>query len=233
MSSEGLLISFDGLDASGKETQSRLFAERLVKGGFVVHQLQTPDYTTPSGEELKLRLQGKIGNWEQTPWEEKVMYFARNRAENKDKVEEALSRGEIVIYDRYIPSSLTFMTVEAGVGEREDAPTREDVYAKVLKIEHEENKMPLQHLSVFCDVPARITTSLLNKRKSELRDQDEYTDLLHVQERLYAEYKRLFATDPKQYVMIECMDGEMLLPIEDIHARVWEGVTGVFPQLKQ
>lgn len=232
MNNPGILISFDGLDASGKETQARLFVERLEKDGFTIHRFQTPDYTTPSGKELKLRLQGKLGDWENTPWEEKITYFAQNRAENKEKVLHALEQGDIVIYDRYIPSSLTFMAVEAGVEEVEGAPTREEVYARVMAVEHEQNGMPREDLSVFCDVPPTITTALLDKRKVDEQDQDEYTDRLHVQERLYDEYKLLIASDSKRYLAIECMDGEALLPIKEIQERVWERVSSVFPQLR-
>ncbi|MEX0650350.1 MAG: hypothetical protein WD200_05085 [Candidatus Andersenbacteria bacterium] len=225
---KGFLISFDGLDSSGKETQARLFIERLERAGKTVRQFQTPDYETESGKELKLRLQGRLGNWEETSWEEKLMYFARNRAEHRQEVIEALKRGEVVVYDRYVPSSLAFIAVEA----MHDASSvsREEVHQAVRNVEYEKNGMPREDISIFLDVPPSITTALLEKRKEKLRDDDEYTDHIHVQERLYAEYQYLAQSNP-QYVSIPCTQGENLLPIEEIHQLIWGRITQTLPRI--
>lgn len=221
---EGLLISFDGLDSSGKETQTRLLKQHLEQSGHAVKQFQTPDYSTPSGKELKQRLQGVLGDWEATPWQEKMGYFAANRAEHKQEVLDALASGSIVIYDRYIPSSLAFITIEAL--SREDTPQRrQEIYQAVEELEYTQNGMPREDLSLFLDIPPRIADTLLLNRKKKGTQADEYTDHLDVQERLYEEYEYMSDNDPKRFGRIRCMDDSGLRSIESISAEVLEYVT--------
>lgn len=228
----GLLISFDGLDCSGKATQTRILSDRLRHVGWTVHKLQTPDYETESGKELKLRLQNKIGNWQETPWEEKLGYFAKNRAENREEVVEALKRGEIVVYDRYVPSSLTFMVVEA-LEPHEVALRREEVYQAVRKAEYEDNGMPKEDVSIFLDVPPQVSLNLLEDRKARRSDEDEYTDHLFVQERLYNEYDWLTKQDPTHYIRTKCvMDGQMVA-IEEVSELVWAALLQRFPHIEK
>lgn len=225
----GLLISFDGTDSSGKETQAHLLAERLQSHGHRVHQFSTPDYQTKSGQKLKKRLQNKIGNWSKTPWQEKLKYFSTNRAEHKEEVIEALGKGDIVIYDRYVPSSLAFIAVEA----LSEDPTlrRELIYDSVKEAEYKENGMPPEDISIFLDLPPSITTTLLEKRKEKLSDEDEYTDHIQVQKKLYNQYDLLCQDAPKHYLRIKCVTVSKLLDINGIAELIWVGLLEKFPHL--
>lgn len=228
----GLLISFDGLDCSGKATQTRILTDRLRHLGWTVHKFQSPDYETESGKELKLRLQNKLGNWEETPWQEKLGYFAKNRAEHREEVMAALDRGEIVIYDRYVPSSLTFMAVEALMPQEADL-RREEIYQAVRDEEYMKNGMPSEDVSVFLDVPPAVACNLLVDRKAKRSDEDEYTDKLHVQERLYNEYDVLTTQDPVHYIRTKCvLDGQMV-GIEEVAELVWAALISRFPHLER
>ena len=228
----GLLISFDGVDSSGKETQAKALVDRLRYQGYTVRQFVTPDYSTPSGRDLKLRLQGKKGDWASTSWEEKMRYFANNRAEHKEEVLDALDTGEMVVYDRYVPSSLAFVAIEALLAQ-EVSIWREDVYNAVRDYEYGQHKMPREDVSIFLDVPPKVSAELLEKRKEKLQDEDEYTDHLHVQERLYNEYLELLKAMPERFLRIPCLDGNELLPITATQELVWEGLTARFPELAQ
>jgi len=227
----GILISFDGLDSSGKQTQAKQLKERLEKLGHTVHVFQTPDYDTPSGQDLKARLQGKKGNWEETTWQEKLGYFANNRTEHLDEVNEALSKGEIVIYDRYIPSSLAFMAVEARL--EDESSLREAVHQHVKKVEYDTNHMPKEDVSFFMDMTPQVADRLLNERKQNHHEEDEYTDKMEVQQGLYDEYDNLCNTDPGKYVRVPCQDGDQLRSIEDISSDVWRELINRQPQLQE
>lgn len=192
----GLIISFDGIDSSGKETQTRLLVERLRYQRKVVRKLSTPDYETPSGQEIKLRLQNKIGNWSDLSWEEKMKLFATNRTEHKQEVIDAVQRGEIVIYDRYVPSSLAFIAVEALAPQNIES-RREEIHRAVARQEYEINEMPFEDVSIFLDVPPAVSALLLHGRKSKRGEDDEYTDHAEVQQRLYNEYDWLCTNNPK------------------------------------
>ncbi|MDP3997578.1 MAG: hypothetical protein U1C56_02015 [Candidatus Curtissbacteria bacterium] len=227
----GLLISFDGIDSSGKETQAKKLTERLRFTGHIVHRFETPDYSLPSGQELKRKLQNLDGPWPDIPWEEKMRLFARNRAEHRDEVIKALREGAIVIYDRYIPSSLAFMTIEA-LKPQEANLYRNKIHEAVTQEEYIKNKMPHEDLSIILDVPPTVSSSLLEKRKEKLHDNDEYTDHIGVQQRLYNEYDLLCEQEPRHFLRVKCVIDNELLSIDDTSELVWEGITQRFPQLK-
>lgn len=229
---KGLLISFDGLDSTGKATQTKKFLERLRAQGTKVLELSTPDYTTPLGQELKLRLQGKLGNWKNTPWQEKLRYFAHNRAEHKEEVIAALERGDIVVYDRYVPSSLAFITVEALPPQEADL-FRKEIHQAIEREEYEIHKMPKEDVSVFLDVPPDIANKLLDYRKKHNQDEDEYTDHLHIQERLYNEYDVMCDEQPNRFCRIHCRDDGHILGIDEISELVWQSLIRRFPGLEK
>lgn len=228
---KGLLIAFDGTDSSGKETQASLLTRRLRSHGHQVHQFATPDYQTKSGQELKVRLQNKLGDWHKTPWMDKLNLFSNNRAEHQAEVTSALARGDMVIYDRYVPSSLAFITIEALA----EDPTlqRPSIHSTVRQTEYKDNNMPLEDVSIFLDMPPRISTTLLEKRKEKLKDADEYTDHTHVQQRLYNEYDLLCQDNPEHYLRIKCLADSKLLGINDIAELVWTGLLEKFPHLAE
>jgi dTMP kinase len=228
----GLLLAFDGVDSSGKETQAGLLSERLRYQGFTVRYFETPDYSTASGQELKERLQNKRGNWHETPWEEKMRLFSRNRLEHKAEVEQALKQGEIVVYDRYVASSLTFITIEALGAEKVDL-FRDEIQEVVAKHEYQENGMPREHAAIFLDVPPLVSAALLEHRKRRQQDEAEYTDHIAVQQRLYNEYDVLWEKERARYIRIKCVVGEELLSVQDISELVWEALRIKFPFLEK
>ena len=226
----GLLIAFDGIDSSGKETQSRLLVERLRFRGFRVKKFSTPDYSTPTGQEIKARLQNKLGDWNSTPWQQKMELFARNRAEHREEVLAALALGEMVIYDRYIPSSLAFFTIDASSIPKAHVQ-REQIQRLIIQREYDQNQMPREDVSIFLDLPPHDADQLLKARKVKSGDADEVTDSLAVQERLYNEYDILCKEDPSRFLRVRCLFGNQVLGIDDVSELVWEGLITRFPQL--
>ena len=55
----GLLIAFEGLDQSGKQTQAELLRDRLKQDGRKARLVSFPDYGTSIGEEIARALQGE------------------------------------------------------------------------------------------------------------------------------------------------------------------------------
>lgn len=211
--SSGLLISFDGLDSSGKATQSKALTTHLAAQSVVVQCFSSPDYSTVSGKELKLRLQNKLGNWQQTSWQEKMKYFADNRAEHRDEVVDILQQGGIVIYDRYVPSSVAFITQEAEQGGEHN---RTNIQKIVATLEYETNNMPHEDVSLFFDIPPQVAMNLLEGRKHNTGDEAEYTDYIQVQEALHVEYLRMVAENPFHMLHVQCMDKDRLRTIGEV-----------------
>jgi dTMP kinase len=99
-----MLIAFEGLDQSGKETQARTLRARLEQEGFRVRAASFPDYGTPIGAEIQRALAGER---EFTPEVMQLLYIA-NRFEYKPRLELWLAAGDVVVCDRYRASSVAY-----------------------------------------------------------------------------------------------------------------------------
>jgi dTMP kinase len=99
-----MLIAFEGLDQSGKETQARQLRERLEQDGYRVHSLSFPDYSTPIGQEIQKALAGER---EFGPDVMQLLYVA-NRGEFRPNLDVWLASGDIVMCDRYRASSIAY-----------------------------------------------------------------------------------------------------------------------------
>ena len=59
---QGKLIVIEGLDSSGKETQSRLLLEVLRKKGYKTERFEFPNYESNSSALVKMYLSGEFGS---------------------------------------------------------------------------------------------------------------------------------------------------------------------------
>lgn len=102
---KGKLIVIEGLDKSGKTTQSNMlfsFYDRIYPGK--VSLLNFPDYSTRIGREIKLFLEGRV----KYDNEVKHMLLSANRWEKKSEIERLREKGNIVIINRYYQSNLAY-----------------------------------------------------------------------------------------------------------------------------
>jgi dTMP kinase len=110
-----MFVTFEGLDGSGKSTQADLLAVWLRGQGRTVLTTREPG-GTPVGEAVRdLVLHGD----ELSPWTEAAL-FAAARAEHVElAIRPALERGDDVVCDRYLDSSVAYQGIARGLGEAE------------------------------------------------------------------------------------------------------------------
>ena len=99
-----MLIAIEGLDQSGKATQSQLLRDQLRQGGTRARLVSFPDYGTSIGEEIARALQGER---DYGPDVMQLLYIA-NRHERKADLERWLNGGLVVVCDRYVASSVAY-----------------------------------------------------------------------------------------------------------------------------
>jgi dTMP kinase len=99
-----MLIAIEGLDQSGKETQSRQLRARLEQDGRKVRPVSFPDYETPIGRELRSALAGERSFAADVM---QLLYVA-NRFEYKPRLDAWLGAGDVVVCDRYRASSVAY-----------------------------------------------------------------------------------------------------------------------------
>jgi dTMP kinase len=186
-----MFVTFEGLDGSGKTTQTKLLADALEGDGREVVLTREPG-GTPLGEQIReLLLEGG----EISPWAEAAL-FAAARAELVERViAPAIERGADVICDRYLDSSLAYQGIARGLG-----------VDRVLE---------LNLAAIRGQLPDRTFLLLIDAKESQKRVGDE-TDRIEGEDGAFREkvdeaYRLLAEMFPQR---IEPVDGT--LPPEDI-----------------
>jgi dTMP kinase len=100
----GCLIVFEGIDASGKNTQSKMLFDFLKSKANEVEYMSFPDYSTAIGKEIK----NFLSHRSDYGLEARHLLYAANRYEHKEKIEQWLRLGKIVIVNRYSESNLAY-----------------------------------------------------------------------------------------------------------------------------
>ncbi len=103
-SNRGFLIGIEGIDAAGKRTQTSLLDEWLRSNGIPTRVLSFPDYTTNLGTEIRRFLTGGKNYSAQV----RHLLFAANRWERRSDLVNWLSKGEILVINRYTESNLAY-----------------------------------------------------------------------------------------------------------------------------
>ena len=199
----GLFITLEGGDGSGKSTQSRLLEQWLTDAALTVVQTREPG-GTDLGNELRdiiLHRRGYIA-----PRAEALLYAADRAHHIATKVRPAIERGEIVIQDRYLDSSVAYQ----GAGRVLDATE-----VRNLSLWAAEGLLP--DLTVLLDLSAEDGRVRMGERTQYDRLEAE-KDEFH--ERVRAAYLELAASEPHRFLVIDAT-----LPVETIAATIRDRVS--------
>ncbi len=100
----GLIIVIEGIDQSGKQTQSRILFEQLEKRSIPAAYISFPDYTTLIGKEIKAFLAGQRAY----NLHARHLLLSLNRWERKEDLEKWLNEGKVVVINRYSGSNYAY-----------------------------------------------------------------------------------------------------------------------------
>ena len=100
----GLLVAFEGLDQSGKQTQAEGLRDDFRSRGRDCSLLSFPDYSTAIGTEISRALHGERDYAADTL---QLLYIA-NRYEHRGAIEAAIAGGRVIVCDRYLASSIAY-----------------------------------------------------------------------------------------------------------------------------
>ncbi len=219
---QGKLITIEGTDCSGKETQTNLLIKRLRADGYQVQNFSFPNYNSPTGQIIGGPYLGKEG-FDACYFEEgsskvdpKVasLYYAADRKYNIDKINFLLNQGYNVILDRYIYSNMAHQG-----GKITDPKARMDMYNWLDKLEFDLMELPKPELTIFLHMPFEVAEKLKSHRKEKADGHEKDKNHLKNAETAYLELAQKY-----NFVTIECALNGNPKSIEDINDLVYETV---------
>ena len=184
----GKFITFEGCDGCGKSTQLKMMSEYLTKENIAHIFTREPGGGKISESIREILLSGK--NSEMTNECEALLYAAARVQHLNDRVEPALAKGELVICDRYVDSSLAYQACARGLGV--DFISKINAFAL-------ENYLP--DVTVFIDLSPE--DAFKRKKGADADDRLEQAGM-EFHKRVYAGYKKLAEENPDRFV---CIDG--------------------------
>ncbi|HEY4226495.1 MAG TPA: dTMP kinase [Pseudolysinimonas sp.] len=197
--SDGLFLTFEGGDGSGKSTQAALLEEWLIGQGRTVVRTREPGGTEVGDEirEIVLHRRGHIA-----PRAEALLYAADRAHHVSTLVRPALERGDIVLQDRYLDSSVAYQ----GVGrELQAGEIRE------LSLWAAEGLLP--DITVLLDLDVSIGRSRLDESRTRYdRLEAEAADF---HSRVRDAYLALAAAEPERFLVLDAT-----LPVEELATRI-------------
>lgn len=216
------LIVLEGLDGSGKGTQTALLAEALVKQGHALRQVTFPDYDSPSSALVQMYLKGEFGsNPEDVNAYAASAFYAVDRfASFRRDWKTDYDRGSVILCDRYTTSNMVY---QMGKVPREEW----DQYLCWMEdFEYGKLGLPRPDLVLYLDMPVEVSQKLLLQRyhgdggKKDIHE--SHLEFL----RSCGECAR-YAGEKLRWKEIPCSKEGEPLPVEEIHQAVLEAVMPV------
>lgn len=196
---KGLFITFEGGDGSGKSTQSALLVDWLEQQGRTVVTTREPG-GTDLGEELReivLHRRGHI-----TPKTEALIYAADRAHHIATKVRPALDRGDIVIQDRYLDSSVAYQGAGRELGANE---------VRNISLWATDNLLP--DLTVLLDLDETLGRGRLDGARTRYDRLEAEEQDFHA--RVRAAYLNLAAAEPQRFLVVNAAE-----PVDEIAAAI-------------
>ena len=213
-------IAIDGLDGSGKATQSKLLADAFISEGKNVRKLSFAMYDARSSTFVKVYRAGELGkNAGDTGAYTASSFFALDRyiSYKTDWAHDYESDDTIVLADRYTSANAVHQLSKLDKGEWDS------FLCWLVDFEYKKLCIPSPDMVIYLEVKPEISMKLIESRSKEtgrVKDIHELDpDFLR---RSYD--AAIYASDALGWTKIRCFEGDNIRPIDEIAAEVREAV---------
>ena len=222
------LIAIDGLDASGKMTQTEMLKELLAKKGIPYRYLSFPTYHDEYSAHVNMYLKGRFGD---DP--EAVNAFAASGFFAADRFcsymldwKKDYENGSIILANRYTSANAVHQL----------SKLHESEYNGFLEwlMDHEYGKLgiPRPDAVIYLCVPPEVSQKMIEHRCEETGAEKDIHE--SNKEHLENSYKAaLYSAEKLGWIKIDCSENGVLRSREDIHREIVEKLRGIIPELNQ
>lgn len=217
----GKLIVLEGLDGSGKATQTTMLCDALAEQGLNIRHISFPDYDEPSSSLVKMYLGGEFGkNPNAVNAYAASSFYAVDRYASYAKFwGDDYQNGTVIVADRYSTSNIVYQL------------------SKLPKIEwdsfidwvqdYEYNKLglPKPDVTLYLDMPPQVSQKLLNQRyQGDTAKKDIHES--NVAFLSVCRESAAYAANKLHWHVINCAEGDNPKSIAQIHSECMKLVTG-------
>ncbi len=222
MKRKGKLIVIDGTDGSGKATQVDLLTKRLKKEGYIVKNVDFPEYYKNFfGKFIGHCLSEQYYNFVKVHPKIASVLYAGDRFESKAEIEGWLKRGYIVLANRYVSAN----QIHQG-GKIKNAAKRAAFIKWLDEMEYKVFKIPRPDVVFYLNLPMSVILNLIKERnkKSKRTYLGKKKDIVEGNVEYLTNSRKsalwLAKTQP-EFKQIECAQKNILRTREDIHEEVY------------
>lgn len=164
----GRLIVIEGVDSSGKETQTKLLYEAFKNKYSDVKKVSFPDYESDFCVPVKRYLAGDLGDNpdDVNAYAASVFYAIDRYASYKTKWGNFYNEGSTVICDRYVTSNIIHQAMKIKGDKTEFINWLTDFEYKKLGL-------PIPDAVIFLDMPPEYAKKLMANRKNKITGEQE------------------------------------------------------------
>lgn len=207
-----MLVSFEGIDGSGKSTQALRLQQRLEAEGFRVLLVREPGGTALSEGVRSLLLDPAMVI---EPLAELLLFSAARAQLVRERIMPALEAGTIVLCDRFFDST----TVYQGVGRGLD----DDGWLASFNLRVTGGLRPLRTYLVDVDSELAHQRRAGRHQSSGQDRMEQVSPAFYL--RLTSAYRSLAAAEPDRW---RVLDGKA--SVEALHEVVWQDLSGLLPR---
>ena len=217
----GKFIVIDGLDGSGKGTQTDILVERLKKEGKKVRILSFPVYENDSSLFVRMYLEGKFGtNPSDTNAYVASMFFACDRyiSYKTDWINDMRDPDTYVIANRYTSAN--------AVHQLSKLPREEwnDFLKWLWDFEFFKIGLPVPDITIYLELPPVLSLSLVRSRSEQTgRKMDIHELDTSYMDKCYD--AALFSCKELSWKQIKCYKGDKIRTIADISNEIYDEVS--------
>lgn len=219
-----IMLVIEGLDGSGKATQTQKLIEHLENMGKNALKVSFPNYEDESSTLVKMYLRGDLGQAEEVnAYAASLFYTVDRYATFKKKYQKSWENGCTIVADRYTTSNMFHQCT------KEPKENWDNFLNWLEGLEYEKVGLPKPTKVIYLDVEPEVSKKLLSKRY----EGDEQKKDIHEANFKYLLKCReaaLYAAEKFDWKIINCNKNGNIRAIDEISEEIWENVKEYFEE---
>lgn len=216
------IIVIEGLDGSGKATQTALLAQKLSDRGIKVRRLEYPDYDSPSSSLVKMYLGGEFGSKPEdvNAYAASAFYAVDRAAGFLGDWKADYQSGTLFLCDRYCTSNIIYQMAKVSDNDR-------DAFIEwQADFEYDKLGLPRPDAVIYLDVSPDVSQKLMEKRYGGDQSKKDLHES-NLSFLLSCRKSALYAAEKCGWKIIDCCENGDIKPIDKISEEIEKAVSDI------